>query len=44
MILKDLYKLVWTKPLKQICKEHDIAYQDIKQLCTESKIPLPELG
>ncbi|MEP2058014.1 MAG: hypothetical protein ABJJ05_09425 [Maribacter litoralis] len=44
MILKDLYELVWSKPLKQICKEQDIAYVDFKQLCTENKIPLPELG
>tara|TARA_R110000744_G_scaffold316945_2_gene423612 strand:- start:18 stop:1016 length:999 start_codon:yes stop_codon:yes gene_type:complete len=44
MILKDLYELVWSKPLKQICTEQDIAYVDFKQLCTENKIPLPELG
>ena len=44
MILKDLYELIWSKPLKQICKEQDIAYVDFKQLCTENKIPLPKLG
>ncbi|WP_282118183.1 hypothetical protein [Maribacter aquivivus] len=44
MKLKDLYELVWSKPLKQICKEQDIAYADFKQLCTENKIPLPEMG
>ncbi|SHK59989.1 hypothetical protein SAMN04488007_3349 [Maribacter aquivivus] len=44
MKLKDLYELVWSKPLKQICKEHELAYTDFKQLCTENKIPLPELG
>lgn len=42
MILKDLYELAWSKSLKQICKEQDIAYADFKRLCTESKIPLPE--
>lgn len=44
MILKDLYALVWSKPLKQICTEQDIAYVDFKQLCTEYRIPIPELG
>ncbi|MDO1514337.1 hypothetical protein Q2T41_16910 [Maribacter confluentis] len=44
MKLKDLYDLVWSKPLKQICTEHEIAYADFKKLCTENKIPLPELG
>lgn len=44
MKLKDLYELVWSKPLKEICTEHKIAYADFKQLCTENNIPLPELG
>lgn len=44
MILKDLYQLVWNKPLKQICKEHEIGYSDFKQLCTDHQIPLPEMG
>tara|TARA_R110002051_G_scaffold13808_6_gene45656 strand:+ start:22707 stop:23705 length:999 start_codon:yes stop_codon:yes gene_type:complete len=44
MKLKDLYELVWSKPLKQICIEQDIAYVNFKLLCTENKIPLPELG
>ncbi|WP_339655351.1 hypothetical protein [uncultured Maribacter sp.] len=41
---KDLYELVWAKPLKQICKEKEITYIDFKRLCSENHIPLPELG
>lgn len=44
MKLKDLHELVWSKPLKEICTEYEIAYVDFKQLCTENKIPLPEMG
>ncbi|MBU2901552.1 hypothetical protein [Maribacter dokdonensis] len=44
MKLIDLYELVWSKSLKEICTEYEIAYVDFKHLCTVNKIPLPEMG
>ena len=43
MNVKNLYELVWTTPIKQICKEHDIDYLAFRKLCAENNIPLPEL-
>ena len=44
MNVRNLYELVWTTPIKEICKEHDIDYLAFRKLCTENNIPLPELG
>lgn len=41
---KDLYDLVWSKPLTLLAKEYEIKYSDIRNVCTKNKIPLPENG
>lgn len=41
---KELYDLVWSKPLSAIAKEHQIKFLDLKKACNENDIPLPENG
>ncbi|TRZ41676.1 hypothetical protein [Robertkochia solimangrovi] len=38
---KEFYKLVWTKPLRDISKEHNTNNTLIKKVCLENDIPLP---
>lgn len=41
---KELYNLVWSKPLSAIEQEIIFKIQDIKNACVKYQIPLPEYG
>ena len=41
---KELYDLVWSKPMKKIQEDFGLSYTQLKSICEEYKIPLPENG
>lgn len=41
---KELYDLVWSKPVFQIIKEYSISNSTFKALCKDNYIPLPKNG
>lgn len=41
---KELYNLIWSKPLTTIEQELNVKIQDIKNACAKYQIPLPENG
>lgn len=41
---KELYDLVWSKPMKKIQEDFGLSYTQLKSICEEYKIPLPESG
>lgn len=41
---KELYDLVWSKPISKIIKDYPISYADFKKLCIQNDIPLPKNG
>jgi hypothetical protein len=42
---KELYNLVWSKPMKKIQEGLlGLSYTQLKSICEEYKIPLPESG
>lgn len=41
---KELYDLVWTKPMKKIQEDFGLSYTQLRSICEEYKIPLPENG
>lgn len=41
---KELYDLVWSKPVSQIIKEYSISNSTFKALCKDNNIPLPKNG
>ena len=40
----ELYDLVWSTPLKNIQEDLGLSYSQIKNICKEYRIPLPENG
>jgi hypothetical protein len=41
---KQLYDLIWSKPLTKVQLEMGLTYNQIKNICNEKKIPLPGSG
>jgi hypothetical protein len=41
---KQLYDLVWNKPLTHIAKEYDFSDNGIRKICKKHNIPLPKAG
>lgn len=41
---KELYDLVWSKPVSTLSKEFDISALELRKICTEYNIPLPING
>ncbi|WP_108808927.1 hypothetical protein [Aquimarina spinulae] len=41
---KQLYDLVWSKPLTQLAKEYAISDNGLRKICKKHNIPLPKLG
>ena len=41
---RELYDLVWAKPISNIAKEHGIGENELRKTCTRLKIPLPKNG
>ncbi len=41
---KELYKLVWEKPISHIAKDYGISDRGLSKLCVKYEIPLPDIG
>lgn len=41
---KELYNLVWSKPLTHIAKEYGFSDNGIRKICIKNNIPLPKAG
>lgn len=41
---KNLYDLVWSKPITVVAKEYGVNYSDVRKTCIDNNIPLPENG
>jgi hypothetical protein len=41
---KELYGLVWSKPLSTISIEFDISFLDLRKICSDYQIPVPKNG
>ena len=41
---KQLYNLVWSKPLTSLSKEYAISDNGLRKICKKHNIPLPKLG
>jgi hypothetical protein len=41
---KELYDLVWSKPLSTLAKEYFISDNGLRKICKQSDIPVPQLG
>ncbi|MFL0125314.1 hypothetical protein V2590_11565 [Tenacibaculum maritimum] len=41
---KQLYDLVWSKPLTKLAKEYAISDNGLRKICKKHNIPLPQLG
>lgn len=41
---KELYDLVWSKPLSKLAKEYAISDNGLRKICKKHNIPLPQLG
>ncbi len=41
---KQLYDLIWSKPLTKVQLEVGLTYNQIKNICNEKKIPIPGSG
>ncbi len=41
---RELYDLVWSKPMKKIQEDFGLTYAQLKSICEEYKIPLPASG
>lgn len=39
-----LYHLVWSKPLSQLSEKYSLSYNELKKICIENKIPIPQNG
>lgn len=44
MTRKDLYDLVWSKPVSKILEEYKISHTTFKNICKENDVPLPKNG
>lgn len=41
---KELYDLVWSKPISTLSKEHDLSDLELRKICIDYQIPLPKNG
>ncbi|GAA3555844.1 hypothetical protein [Snuella lapsa] len=41
---KELYDLVWSKPISKILEDYAVTYSVFKSLCKKKNIPLPKTG
>ena len=41
---RELYDLVWSNPMKKVQEDFGLTYTQLKRICKEHKIPLPENG
>lgn len=41
---KELYDLVWSKPMSTLAKEYLISDNGLRKICKKFNIPLPQLG
>lgn len=41
---KELYNLVWAKPLTQLAKEFGLSDNGFRKICKKYDIPLPKMG
>jgi len=41
---KELYKMVWKIPVKEITEEYLVSFHSFKKICTDNQIPLPPNG
>jgi len=41
---KELYDLIWAGPMSLVIKKYDITYSQLKRICSEMSVPIPENG
>ena len=41
---KELYDLVWSKPISTLSKEYDLSDLELRKICIDYQIPLPKNG
>jgi hypothetical protein len=41
---KQLYELVWSKPMTQLAKEFGLSDNGLRKICKKYDIPLPNMG
>ena len=41
---KELYDLVWSKPVAALLKKYDVTNSELRKILTEMNIPTPEIG
>jgi len=41
---KQLYDLVWSKPLSHLAKDYNISDNGLRKICKKHNIPLPKMG
>ena len=41
---KDLYDLIWSRPMSFLIKEYGVTYAEIRKTCNDMKIPIPLNG
>ena len=41
---KELYELIWSKPMTQVAKDFDVSDVWISKICKEANIPRPPVG
>ena len=41
---KDLYELVWLKPISTLSMEYDLSPLELRNICVDYQIPLPKNG
>jgi len=41
---KELYNLVWSKPLTQLAKDFGLSDNGLRKICKKYDIPLPKMG
>lgn len=41
---KEFYDLVWSNPLSKLSKVYSLSHNELKKICIENKIPLPQNG
>ena len=41
---KELYDLVWSKPMASIIQKYEIKNSELRKILSEMSIPIPEMG
>ncbi|AVR46779.1 hypothetical protein C7S20_16760 [Christiangramia fulva] len=44
LTVKDIYELIWSKPINQLIQELGCSYNELKKICEEYNIPTPKNG